>query len=304
MRARVPADVDMADRIFAGLTARQLLILGGHGLVLALLYFGFGERVPLPLFAAVGVPIALVGLVWATTSPEGSTWERIALAAFRHYRKPRRRVLAPEGIAEPPAWLIGAADDLAPLELPAGGILDGHVDLRSEGVAAVCRASSLNFALRSEAEQRALVEGFARLLNSLDHPVQFLVRSNRADLRGAVEAIERRAGGLPHPALEEGAVRHAAFLRSLASRRDVLERQVLVCFRVPVGWGSPEREEAAARLDHLVDESAALLRGMGIRLSRLVAEETTDLLVRASDPEAVPPPWGAILGNEPVEGSW
>jgi hypothetical protein len=298
MRVRVPADVDMADRIFAGLTARQLLILGGHGLLLLLLYVGFGERVPLPVSAAVGLPIALVGLVWATTSPEGTTWERIGLAALRYLRKPRRRVLAPEGVQPSPEWFFGAEEPVGPLELPIQDArADGHVDLGTQGVAVLCRAFSLNFALRSEVEQRALVEGFARLLNALDAPVQFLVRSNRADLRVMVDLLEERAGGLPHPALEGAAKEHAGFLRSLASRRDVLQRQVLVCFREPGG-------STGSRLDHRVEEAAALLRGMGIRLTRLSGEETTDLLVRASDPEAAPPPRGALLGSDPVEGSW
>lgn len=302
MRVRVPADVDMADRIFAGLTARQLLILGGHGVLLVLLYGAFGERVPLAVFAVVAVPIALVGLLWATTSPEGTTWERIGIAALRHFRKPTRRVLAPEGVRSTPDWLFGAQESVAPLELPVQGTSpDGHVDLGAEGVAALCRASSLNFALRSESEQRALVEGFARLLNALDAPVQFLVRSNRADLRAMVDALEERSGGLPHPALEDAAKEHAAFLRSLASRRDVLERQVLVCFREPAG-GAPE--ESASRVDHRVEEAGSLLRGMGIRLTRLEGEEATDLLIRACDPEAVPPPRGALMGAEPVEGSW
>lgn len=302
MRVRVPADVDMADRIFAGLTARQLLILGGHGVLLVLLYAAFGERVPLPVFAVVAVPIALVGLLWATTSPEGTTWERIGIAALSHFRKPTRRVLAPEGVGSTPDWLFGAEESVAPLQLPVQGTApDGHVDLGTEGVAALCRASSLNFALRSESEQRALVEGFARLLNALDAPVQFLVRSNRADLRTMVDALEKRSGGLPHPALEDAAKEHAAFLRSLASRRDVLERQVLVCFREPTG-GPPE--ESAWRVDHRVEEAGALLRGMGIRLTRLEGEEATDLLIRACDPEAVPPPRGALMGTEPVEGRW
>jgi hypothetical protein len=300
VRVRVPADVDMADRIFAGLTARQLLILGGHGLVLVFLYVALGEGFPLPLFAALAVPIALVGLLWATTSPEGTTWERIGLAALRHLRTPRRKVLAPEGVERPPEWFLGETEHVAPLELPVEGTADGHVDLGSHGVTAVCRATSLNFALRSEAEQRALVEGFARLLNALDAPVQFLVRSGRADLRAVVEELEDRAGGLPHPSLEEAAREHSAFLRSLASRRDVLERQVLVCFREPRG-GSPE--EATARLDHRVEESATLLRGMGVHLSRLETEQATELLVRASDPEAAPPPRGTFLGHEPVKGS-
>jgi hypothetical protein len=302
VRVRVPADVDMADRIFAGLTARQLLILGGHGLLMVLLYIALGEGLPLPLFVVAAVPIALVGLLWATTSPEGTTWERIGLAALRDFRKPRRRVLAPEGLEPGPEWLVGSEEAVAPLELPVQNTApDGHVDLVTEGVAVLCRASSLNFALRSEAEQLALVEGFARLLNALDAPVQFLVRSNRADLRAIVDALEERAVGLPHPALEDAAREHAAFLRSLASRRDVLERQVLVCFREPRGGSAGE---SVSRLDHRVEEAAVLLRGMGIRLDRLDGEDATDLLIRASDPESAPPPRGAVLGNEPVEGRW
>ena len=301
MRARVPADVDMADRIFAGLTARQLLILGGHGLILVFLYVVLGEAFPLPLFAALAVPVAVLGLLWATTSPEGTSWEQIGLAALRYLRKPRRRVLAPEGVAAAPEWFFGAEETVSPLDLPIHDAApDGHVDLGEHGMAVVCRASSLNFALRSEMEQAALVEGFARLLNALDAPVQFLVRSNRADLRAMVDLLEERAGGLPHPALEDAAREHAGFLRSLGSRRDVLQRQVLVCFRDLGGSGG----ESASRLDHRVEETAALLRGMGIRLTRLEGEDAADLLVRASDPEAAPPPRGAVLGNGPVEGAW
>jgi hypothetical protein len=300
MRVRVPADVDMADRIFAGLTARQLAILGGHGLLLMLLYVTLGSRVPLPLFGVVAVPIALFGLLWATTSLDGTTWERVGVAALRHFGRPRRRVLAPEGIAPLPAWASGGAGAVAPLELPfEGASRDGHVELGAEGVAAICRASSINFALRSEGEQQALVEGFARLLNALDAPVQFLVRSNRADLRSVVDAIEEGAPGLPHPGLEAAAREHATFLRSLAARRDVLSRQVLLCFRQPGG----AMEERLTALDHRIEEAAALLRGLGVRLARLDGAQAAELLAAAADAESEPAPRGSGL-LEVVEGRW
>jgi hypothetical protein len=300
MRVRVPADVDMADRIFAGMTARQLAILGGPGLLLLLLYTTIGSRVPLSLFGVVAVPITLVGLLWATTSLDGTTWERIAVAALRHFGRPRRRVLAPEGIAPLPAWTSGAAGAVAPLELPfEGASRDGHVELGTDGVAAICRASSISFALRSEAEQQALVEGFARLLNALDAPIQFLVRSNRADPRGVVDAIEEGAPGLPHPGLEAAAREHVTFLRSLAARRDVLSRQVLLCFRQPGGAG----EGRLATLDHRVEEAAALLRGLGVRLARLDGAQAAELLAAASDAESEPAPRGSGL-LEVVEANW
>jgi hypothetical protein len=296
---RIPADVDMADRIFAGLTARQLAILGAHALFLALLFGVLGERVPLPLLGAIAILVACIGLLWATTSAEGVTWERMALSALRHLGRPRKRVLAPEGIPEPPSW-VGDVPSLAPIEFPVHDASpDGHVDLGEEGAAAICRASSVNFALRSETEQRALVEGFARLLNALDAPVQFLVRSNRVDLRGLVGAIDEAAGGLAHPALETAALEHATFLRSIGSRRDVLSRQVLVCFREPGGI-----EESASRLGHRVEEAGALLRGIGVRLARQEGAEIAALLASAADPEAEPPHEGAGSTSGVVEGTW
>jgi len=288
----------MADRIFAGLTARQLAILGVHALFLALLYGVLGERVPLPLLGVIALPIACLGLLWATTSAEGTTWERMALSALRHLGRPRKRVLAPEGIPPSPSW-AGDVPSLAPIEFPVRDASpDGQMDLGDDGAAAICRASSINFALRSETEQRALVEGFARLLNALDAPVQFLVRSNRVDLRGLVGAIDEAAGGLPHPALEAAALEHAGFLRSLGGRRDVLSRQVLICFREP-GLAAEE----ASGLGHRIEEAGALLRGIGVRLVRQEGAENSALLASATDPEAEPPHQGAASSGV-VEGTW
>lgn len=301
MRVKVPADIDMADRIFAGLTARQLAILGAHGLLLLALYAVLGERVPLAILGVVAGPVCVLGLLWATTSPQGTTWEHMAVAALRHFARPSRRVFAPEGIPASPAW-VGEIGALAPLEFPMqDASADGHVDLGDDGAVAICRASSVNFALRSETEQLALIEGLARLLNALDAPLLFLVRSNRADLRGLIEAIEERAGGLPHPPLEAAAREHAEFLRSLAARRDVLSRQVLLCFREP---GGADPEEAASALAHRVDEASALLRGLGVRLVRLEGAEATDLLAQAADPEAEPSRAGIGPTTGVVEGRW
>jgi PrgI family protein len=299
MRVRIPANVDMADRIFAGLTARQLAILGAHALVLALLYGALGKQLPLPLLGVIALPIVSLGLLWATTSAGGTTWERMVLSAVRHFARPRRRVLAPEGIPRSPSW-VGDVPSLAPIEFPVNDASrDGHVDLGEQGASAICRASSVNFALRSETEQRALVDGFARLLNALEEPVQFLVRSNRVDLRGLIGGIDEAAGALPHPALEAAAREHAAFLRSLGRRRDALSRQVLICFREPDG-----ADESASGLGHRVEEAGALLRGIGVRLARQEGQAIAELLARTTDPEAEPPHQGTESSSGVVEGTW
>ncbi|MEX2555560.1 MAG: PrgI family protein [Actinomycetota bacterium] len=284
MKVRVPADVDMADRVLAGLTARQVAILGAHALVLWGLWVVAGRFIPAFVFGVIAVPITTIGFVWATVKVEGTSLEGLAAAALKHLRTPRRRALAPEGIAGLPSWAPGVAVPLVPLELPMDCPDEtGAIALGSEGHVVVCRASSINFALRSETEQRALVEAFGRLLNALDAPIQILIRSDRANLGAVVADIEDRAVGLPHAALEQAARAHVEFLRSLGARRDVLARQVLICFREP----SPEAGATAApRLEHRIEEAATLLRGFGIRLSRLEETEATYMLARACDPES------------------
>jgi hypothetical protein len=275
----------MPDRIFAGLTARQIAILGGHALVIWSLYGALAGRVPIAFLGAIGMPVALLGAAWAWGKPEGTTFERLAVSAARHLLSPRRKVLAPEGVPQLPAW-TGPTAGLAPIDAPvAEPVEDGLLDLAGAGATVACRASSLNFSLRSEQERRALVDGFGRMLNSLDAPVQFVVRSERADLHETVGSLEELAPALPHRALEAAAREHAEFLRSLAARRDVLRRQMNVCFRDP---GHTTESDSASHLAHRVEEATTLLRGIGIKLVRLDRSELAGMLACATDPEAAP----------------
>ena len=107
------------------------------------------------------------------------------------------------------------------------------IGLGSAGAAAVAAVSTVNFALRSPAEQDALAAAYGRWLNCLTGPVQVLVRAGRADLSAAVAALREAAPGLPHPALEQAALEHAGFLEGLAAERDVLTRQALLIVREP-----------------------------------------------------------------------
>ena len=295
MKARIPADIDMADRILGRFTARQLTLLGCDALALWVLWFAIGKHLPLVAFGILATPIAVVGVVCATTTIEGSSVERFLLDAFRFLRAPSRRVMAPEGITSTPTSLGSTADRVAPTEFPVEMVeASGALELGDDGKVVVLRSSSVNFALRSEEERRALVEGFGRVLNSLDAPIQIVVRSERVDVRGAVDALQESAARLSHPALESSAHEHAAFLAELGARRDVLAHTVLLCLR-----GSD-----LADLERRSDELVSQLRGLGLSLQRLGGDEVTTLIRRASDPEAPRPPASQSLPAEVVSATW
>ena len=293
---RIPADVDREDRLVAGLTARQLVLLAAVGLGLAGAWSVTRALLPAPVFLVAAAPIASVAVVLSIGRRDGLPADRLALAFLRHVTSNRRLVPAPDGVpALPPD--APRTKLPAPLDLPFGDVgSDAVIDLRGAGSALICRASSLNFGLRTEAEQRALVAAFGRWLNSLTSPVQVVVRAERVDVASAVSALRRDAASLPSVELEEAALDHARFLAELAARRDVLRRMVLIVLRV----AAPTGGEALARV---ATETAAALAGAGIAVTPLSSAEARAALANAMNPDARPRPAGLSAPDDVISGA-
>lgn len=322
---RIPADVDRPDGVLGPLTARQLTILGVTGLLLYALYGATRSFLPLPLFLLVAVPVGLAVTVVALGRRDGVPLDRLLVAAVRQRCTPRRQVSAPEGVGPVPAWLAAESeeDDVAPtpLQLPARGVDDGMtagvVDLGDDGLAVIAACSTVNFSLRTPAEQDALVSSFARYLHSLTVPVQFLVRAERLDLAPQIDQLRDRAGGLPHPALEAAALDHADYLAQLGQHADLLRRQVLLVLREPTRpvvasvsstLGHLRRRSAARaadasarqageqRLARRLTEAVELLTAAGIVVTALDAATATGVLAAACNPDTFLPPSAALAG--------
>ena len=98
---RLPADVELEDRLAFGLTARQLLLLFATALTAYGGYALAASLMPMPLAVAAAAPLALAGTLLALGRFESLPADRLALAALRHLRAPRRRVLRPQGLPAP-----------------------------------------------------------------------------------------------------------------------------------------------------------------------------------------------------------
>jgi hypothetical protein len=288
----IPADIERPDKILAGLTARQVAIAAVGAVIIWLGWVAARHVLPLPAFAVLAAPVALAATALVIGERDGLSLDRLLAAAWRQARSPRRLVTAPEGIPAPPAWAPPAGPPYPPLPAPLAPLWrhispDGVIGLGGAGAAAVAAVSTVNFALRSPAEQDALTAAYGRWLNSLTGPAQILIRAGRADLTAAVTALREAAGGLPHPALETAALEHAAFLDGLAADRDVLTRQVLLVIREPAhGTTRPGGGTAAARAAQRAGEAARLLAAADLQVSVLDGGQVTALLAACADPEA------------------
>ncbi|MER6145413.1 PrgI family protein [Streptomyces sparsogenes] len=301
---RIPADIARPDRILGPLTARQAAILAAAALVL---YGGYWIVRPVmaPLaYVVMTVPVAGVVIAIALGSREGISLDRFLLAACTHARTPKRQVHAPEGLPALPdivnSRLTRAAGPTpAAVQMPYQEVSPtGVLGLRGSGQAALATCSTVNFDLRSGAEQQGLVAGFARWLNSLTGPTQVLVRCHRTDLAPLADGLHHHAPALPHPALERAARAHADYLAELAAGGTLLTRQTVLVAREESARHQSQRTAGGGRAIQRVQEAARALAPAGIRVNPLDADQTAALITAACNPEAPSTPGAEAEGDD------
>jgi PrgI family protein len=283
VHARIPADVEAPDRILWGLTARQVAILAAAAALGYLLWQAIGPRLPLPVFAAVAVPLAGVAAALAIGRRDGLPLDLWLWAAIRSRRGPHRQVPAADGIDAPPAW-APAADVPGPrpqvLRLPAESISDDGVITFGDGSATVLvAATTVNIGLRTSGEQAAMVAGYGRWLNSLTGPVQVVVAAQRVDLTSHAQRVADAAASLPDPALADAAVDYAQFLADIAQRRDPLWRTVTIACHAT-------GPHAAAEAMRRAELTATALAALGSQTRVLDGPTALAVLTAAVDPYA------------------
>ena len=271
---KVPADVELADTLAFGLTARQLLLLAATGISAYGSYLLLAPLLPTPLALAAAVVVAAAGLLLALGRHQGMSGDQLALAVGRHLRTPKLRLLAPDGLPGP------RTARAVPLDLPVRRVLEsGLVELGDGDYRLLVAAHDTSFELRSPPEQQAFVDCFARFLDSRNEPFQLLVRSEPASLDPQAGRLDRLAADLPSE-LAAAVGEHARFLHDLTRTTTLTRRQVLLV----VGSRQRDPELALAALARQAAEAGQLLAGAQIQLRPLDGAEAVRLLAAALDP--------------------
>ncbi len=69
-------------------------------------------------------------------------------------------------------------------------IREGVIILKNKALRAVLMVSSLNFALKSEEEQSAIIYQFQNFLNSLDFSIQIVIQSRKLNITGYLDKVK------------------------------------------------------------------------------------------------------------------
>lgn len=295
LSVKIPADVDMPDRVLGRLTARQVVILvAAAGIAYGVWCVGHAVApgVPAGVYVVVGLLVAGAAVAVAFGRRDGTSLEVLARAGITY--RLRARHLRPRGTGsdgssrgEVPGWAAGRAKAAAgypgapregTLRLPAQAITSspvgaagdvGLIDLGGQGWAVIAAASTIPVGLRSPDEQQGVIDCFARLLHAQTGPMQILIRAHALDLTPALDELANAAARLTHPALAAAAASHHAWLAAQSGRAGtpLLGRQVLIVLREPalptppgrIRHTQPRRDVTAA----LPQGSISSTRGAG-----------------------------------------
>jgi hypothetical protein len=276
---RVPADVELEDRLAFGLTGKQLALLAGTAVAAYGSFLLLAPLLPRPLAAAAPLLVAVCGGILALLRRDGLSGDQLALALTRFALTPKRQLLAPEGL---PARLPGAprGPRRAALDIPIRRVLaSGLVEVADGSHCRLLAARGTSFELRSPDEQLAFVTAFARFLNALADAVQVVVRSEPASLNAQADRLGR-ADPDQTPRLRAAAVDHGHFLRSLTETRPLRRRRILLVLRSH----ERRREPAEAALARLAADASELLLGAGVVLHPLDGNQAAHVLAASLDP--------------------
>jgi hypothetical protein len=169
-------------------------------------------------------------------------------------------------------------------QIAIDGVRDGVLLIPAKQYRMVLEVSSVNFELKSEDEQDALIESYQSFLNSLSSPLQILIRVREMDMDNYLSDFTARAVNEKDEQYQRQIVSYGEFVRSLITTNRILARRFYVV--IPYA-GDPTndfdliREQLALTTD-IVSKGLAKL---GIRVQPLSSLEILDLFYSFYNPE-------------------
>lgn len=186
-------------------------------------------------------------------------------------------------------------------------IRDGVLILTDGSMRAVLMISSINFALKSEDEQNAIIFAYQDFINALDYPIQITVSSRKADITPYLEQLKQLRDKQANELLRLQMTEYINFVGELVKDSNIMTKTffVTIPFSVTQGkkigflartfkgakaaagkqtFSDQEFEHYRAQLFQRVEQIAAGLRAIGLRIVPLQTGELLELFYNYYNP--------------------
>ena len=112
--------------------------------------------------------------------------------------------------------------------IPISEIKENVAIMNDGSMISVLLVSSINFYLKSEDEQRALVSGYVQFLNSIDFTLQILVQSRKLNIEGYLATIKEAERKQKNELLKMQTADYREFVAELVELADIMSKKFFI----------------------------------------------------------------------------
>lgn len=106
----------------------------------------------------------------------------------------------------------------------------------------VLKVRAINFSLKSEEEQDSIIYSFQRFLNTLQFPIQIIVRSLKVDIESYLSKLKNLAVKQRNPLLQEQTYRYIDFLSNLIDMAQIMRKDFYIIVPYDTNLNNSVRE--------------------------------------------------------------
>lgn len=121
-----------------------------------------------------------------------------------------------------------SADGSVQRYLPFSEIRDNMLIMKDGSSRMVLKVQALNFNLKSQEEQDAILMSYQRFLNALNFPIQIIIRSLRVDIETYIMKLRGLAENQQNPLLKEQTNKYIDFLLTLIDIAQIMKKEFYI----------------------------------------------------------------------------
>lgn len=135
-------------------------------------------------------------------------------------------------------------------------IRDDVVVMKDGTLRAVLLVSSINFSLKSQDEQAAIMSGYVSFLNSLDAPIQVVIQSRKLNIDDYLNRLKASEQEQGNDLLRAQIADYRQFIAELVELGEIMQKRFFIV--VPYNPATNKRKGFFARMSEIISPLAAV----------------------------------------------
>lgn len=128
--------------------------------------------------------------------------------------------------------------------LPFSWIKENILIMKDNSSRLVMKCSTINFLLKNTDEQDAIIMSFQRFLNSLDFPIQIIVRSKKLDIDSYLSNLNEKALKQTNPLLQNQTYEYIEYLRKLIEVAQIMKKEFYIVIPFDSDWNKSVKDDS------------------------------------------------------------